>query len=153
LSSPRACHQVVRSLLLTRPKIAESLANSGLESSFGEMCRNLPLDLLRPCLLKLFEILFDLLSSYYIMMRWHEYGLQQKQLLKSLSNSGQPLAGRAGTSYQICFCLAPCNAIHSVPPQSKHVSHGYTPSELCTSSSVASHNGVDSRQCRINVPQ
>lgn len=72
------CVRVVRSLLLTKPRLLETLMNSSLETSYGELCRNLPVDLLRPCLLQLLDVLFDVLASYHIMTRWHLLAVQSK---------------------------------------------------------------------------
>ncbi|GFR44590.1 hypothetical protein Agub_g5868 [Astrephomene gubernaculifera] len=80
-----ATTRVVRSLLLTKPKLADRLASgsassssSALQLGYPELLRALPPDLLRPCLLRLLEVLFDTLASYHAMAHWHGLALQRQ---------------------------------------------------------------------------
>lgn len=73
--------RVVRSLVLSKSRLADALGSSSLEGSYGELCRSLPVDLLRPCLVKLMEVLFELLGSYYAMMTWHVEGCARQESL------------------------------------------------------------------------
>ncbi|KAG2432824.1 hypothetical protein HXX76_008558 [Chlamydomonas incerta] len=66
--------RVVRSLLLTKPKLADRLAAGGAAAmalGYGELLRALPTDLLRPCLMRILEVVFDILASYHVMAHWH----------------------------------------------------------------------------------
>ncbi|KXZ47615.1 hypothetical protein GPECTOR_34g774 [Gonium pectorale] len=66
--------RVVRSLLLTKPKLADKLASSSassLQLGYAELLRALPVDLLRPCLARILEASFDILASYHVMAHWH----------------------------------------------------------------------------------
>ncbi len=49
---------------------------------YAELCRSLPVDLLRPCLLRLLEVLFDVLASYHVMAHWHGLAVQKQAQLK-----------------------------------------------------------------------
>jgi len=78
-SIAKASSRVVRSLIVTKPGLADAMFSPKFETSFSEMCRGLPFDLLRPCLAKLLEVLFDILCSYHCMSTWHEIGLKHAQ--------------------------------------------------------------------------
>lgn len=56
--------KVVRSIIVTKSNEAEKLLDVRGDQKFAEMCSSLPFDLLRPCLAKLLEILFDVLARY-----------------------------------------------------------------------------------------
>ena len=55
-SITKASSRVVRSLIVTKPGLAEAILSPRYELSFSEMCNGLPYDLLRPCLAKLLEV-------------------------------------------------------------------------------------------------
>jgi hypothetical protein len=75
---PEALHdaalRVVRGALLATKGVADG-AGGGLlleAGSYPQMCRQLPAKLLRPCLLQLLELVFDVLASYEAMCAFHE---------------------------------------------------------------------------------
>ena len=53
-------------------------AGSVLNGTYVELCQSLPVDLLRPCLIRQMEVIFDILASYYVMAQWHKDCLQQQ---------------------------------------------------------------------------
>ena len=53
--------------------------SSSLNASYAELCQSLPVDLLRPCLLRQLEVVYDILASYYVMERWHRDCIQQQK--------------------------------------------------------------------------
>ncbi|GBF88123.1 hypothetical protein Rsub_00835 [Raphidocelis subcapitata] len=78
---PEALHdaalRVVRGALLATKgaQAADGGAGAGLllqAGSYPQMCRQLPAKLLRPCLLQLLELVFDILASYEAMHAFHE---------------------------------------------------------------------------------
>ncbi|GMH40241.1 hypothetical protein BSKO_08145 [Bryopsis sp. KO-2023] len=69
--------KVVRSLIVTKPNLAEELLSGRGEAKFTDMCQALPFDLLRPCLAKMLEVLYDAMCSYQNMAKWHEMMLKQ----------------------------------------------------------------------------
>jgi hypothetical protein len=49
-----------------------------LEScTYAELCHKVTPDMLQPCLVKLLEVLYDLLVSYNSMLAWHDAGLAE----------------------------------------------------------------------------
>jgi hypothetical protein len=65
-------NRIVRSMVLSKAGMSESLANSSLEVGYVDLCKALPRELLRPCMNKLMEVMFDALHSYHFMQHWHE---------------------------------------------------------------------------------
>lgn len=96
--------KVLRSVMLTKPRLVEVLSASSLEGSFAELCKSLPVDLLRPCLLRLMDVLFDIIQSYQLMSMWHEAGLKQAYLLEAKEKpeqaSSEPRPDEAGPEAQ-----------------------------------------------------
>lgn len=94
-----AAMRIVRSLVLTKPQFADKLASSSLNSTYADMCKELPVDLLRPCLVKLMEVLFEVLSSYHAMMRWHQAAvLQQQETAAEAAGLQQPHHAHASSA-------------------------------------------------------
>ena len=60
-------------------QVAAGGAGSVLNGTYVELCQSLPVDLLRPCLHRQMEVIFDILASYYVMTQWHKGCLQQQQ--------------------------------------------------------------------------
>ncbi len=78
--------QVDLSALLPLCRMVEKMALGSLEGTYAELCLSLPVDLLRPCLSKQMEVLFDILASYHVMAQWHADCLKQQD---SLAQSGE----------------------------------------------------------------
>ncbi|GLC36679.1 hypothetical protein PLESTB_000129400 [Pleodorina starrii] len=87
--------RVVRSLLLTKPKLADRLAagasaTSALQLGYGELLRAMTPDLLRPCLLRLLETVSDVLASYHVMAHWHGLAVQKEgQMAEAAQGMGE----------------------------------------------------------------
>ncbi|KAG2485571.1 hypothetical protein HYH03_015735 [Edaphochlamys debaryana] len=90
--------RVVRSLLLTKPKLADKLAahsSSALALGYGELLRAMPTDLLRPCLLRIMEVVFDILASYHVMAYWHSLAVAKQGQLQAAAQGLDDEARRA----------------------------------------------------------
>ncbi|EFJ46296.1 hypothetical protein VOLCADRAFT_93432 [Volvox carteri f. nagariensis] len=95
--------RIVRSLLLTKPKLADRLAagasaTSALQLGYSEMLRAMPPDLLRPCLLRLLETVFDVLSSYHVMAQWHGLAVQKESQMAAAAQGMNEEDRRAQTT-------------------------------------------------------
>ncbi|GIL58297.1 hypothetical protein Vafri_13375 [Volvox africanus] len=95
--------RVVRSLLLTKPKLADRLAagasaTSALQLGYSEMLRAMPPDLLRPCLLRLLETVFDVLASYHVMSQWHVLAVQKESQMAAAAQGMEAEDRRAQTA-------------------------------------------------------
>ncbi len=40
-----------------------------LDGTYVQLCQSLPVDLLRPCLIRQMEVIYDILASYFVMAR------------------------------------------------------------------------------------
>ncbi len=84
--------------------MVEKLASGGsLDGGYVELCHALPQNLLRPCMVKQMQVLFDLLASYHVMAKWHMQYVQQQQQLQQLQQLQQqpeqhPMEITSGTS-------------------------------------------------------
>ena len=68
-------------LLSTMLRMMEEIASggAGLNGTYSELCQSLPVDLLRPCLIRQMEVIYDILASYYVMAQWHKDCLKQQE--------------------------------------------------------------------------
>ncbi|KAG2448902.1 hypothetical protein HYH02_006250 [Chlamydomonas schloesseri] len=90
--------RVVRSLLLTKPKLADRLASGGAAAmalGYGELLRALPTDLLRPCLMRILEVVFDILASYHVMAHWHVLAVAKQGQMEAAAQGMDEEARRA----------------------------------------------------------
>ncbi|PNW77589.1 hypothetical protein CHLRE_10g443350v5 [Chlamydomonas reinhardtii] len=90
--------RVVRSLLLTKPKLADKLAAGGAAAmalGYGELLRALPTDLLRPCLMRILEVVFDILASYHVMAHWHVMAVAKQGQMEAAAQGMNEEARRA----------------------------------------------------------
>ena len=62
-------------------RMMEEIASggAGLNGTYSELCQSLPVDLLRPCLIRQMEVIYDILASYYVMAQWHKDCLKQQE--------------------------------------------------------------------------
>jgi hypothetical protein len=70
----RSCPQVRGAALASRgthPEDATGSASLLLEASYPQLCRQLPGKHVRPCLLQLPELVFEILASYELMAQFH----------------------------------------------------------------------------------
>eukprot|EP00210_Caulerpa_lentillifera_P008564 g8169.t1 len=116
----KASTSVVRSLLVTKPSIAEAMISPKFESTFSQLCHGLPFDLLRPCLAKLLEVLFDILCSYHSMSSWHVLGLKHAQSELTQLQSSPDEATQEDTE-SIQRSIAVLDSIHEILLQSRKV--------------------------------
>ena len=64
-------------------------AGGSLEGNYASLCSSLPAELIRPCLAKQMQVLFDILASYHVMARWHLEYLEQQQQQQQGSEAGE----------------------------------------------------------------
>ena len=79
--------RIVRSMVLSKSGMSESLASSSLEVAYADLCKALPRELLRPCMNKLMEVMFDALHSYHFMQHWHEAAAAATQAAAGAASS------------------------------------------------------------------
>lgn len=60
-------------------RAVRSLRLISLEGSYVDLCQGLPVELLRPCLVKQMAAVYDILASYHVMAQWHVDCLMQQQ--------------------------------------------------------------------------
>ena len=77
---PRECH--FPAFRMAEKAAANATAGDSSSLTYSELCQSLPVDLLRPCLLRQMEVVYDILASYYVMERWHKDCIQQQKQQK-----------------------------------------------------------------------
>lgn len=76
--------------------IAAASTTSALQLGYRDLLRAMTPDLLRPCLLRLLEGVFDVLVSYHVMAQWHALAVQKQSQMAAAAQGG--LNGWAGQS-------------------------------------------------------
>ncbi len=95
-----ALRLVRSSVVITKPKLADALASSSLEGSYGELCRELPPDLVAPTLQKIMEVVFEMLKSYHYMAAWHAAAVAANASAKEGGAGSDDVAGGDGAGGQ-----------------------------------------------------